>query len=185
MSDIAEIMGGDFATDSVPAASGFDPLPPGWYPVEIEKAEVKQNKAKNGAYLWLQMTTIGQDYNGRKLFARVTLANPNATAVEIGHRELAAIGVALGLPTIGSSEQVIGGQLQVKVAVRPAEGTNDADNEIKGYKALGEGTAAPAAKAAPAKTTTTAPKATVKAAPAATTEDKPAAAPKLMPWQRK
>jgi hypothetical protein len=134
--DIAGIMGGQaFDTHSVEPASDFSPLPPGEYPVIIEKAEVKQTKAGTGSYLQIQLSVIGEKYQNRKLFGRITLANPNETAVDIGRRELAALGQAVGLKAITDSQQLVNARLLVKVKVKKGKNSIE-DNEIAAYKPL-------------------------------------------------
>ena len=52
MNDIASVMGGAFRPDSVDgAADGFEPLPAGWYPVDIDSAEMTETNAKDGYYI--------------------------------------------------------------------------------------------------------------------------------------
>jgi hypothetical protein len=173
MNDIGDVIG-DVDLNGIEPMKAFDPVPAGWYPVEIEQAEVKSNKAGNGKYLKLAMVILGEVSAGRKLFSNLNIANPNQQAVEIALRELASIGQALGLATIKDSSSLIGGQLLVKVVIR-SEKDREPDNEIKGYKSLNE-TAAPAAAAPAAKPA---------AKPTAATPATPAkAAAGKRPWEK-
>lgn len=175
--DIGEVMGGAFDTNSVPPADGFDPIPAGWYPCMIDSAEVKPTKAKNGKFLAIELTVVGEQYAGRKLWPRLNISNPNPTAEQIGRRELAAIGQALGLAAITDSSEIIGKTLMARVSIRKEEG-HEPDNEVKGYKAV-DGAAAPAA---PAAKKTSAPAAATPAAPAAAASG---AKPKgKFPWEK-
>lgn len=137
--DIADALGGDFDPNDVDREDrgGFEPLVPGWYSVEVDKAEAKVTKNKKGQYLWLALTVVGERYNGRKLFARITLNNLNETAVKIGRGQLADLADACGLRTLSDSEQVIGQQIDVQVKVKKGDGEHDADNDVSGYAALG------------------------------------------------
>lgn len=62
--------------------------------------------------------------------------------------------LAIGLPKVRDTDQLIGGQLSIKLSVRTGE---YAGNEVKGYKAIGgapalsQAYAAPAPNSAPAK----------------------------------
>jgi hypothetical protein len=134
MSDIANVMGGAVSTDVPDAANGYDVLPAGWYTVYADKAEVKNNKAGNGCYLKMELTVIGENYNGRKLFPMINLQNPSAKAVGIGRRELAALGQACGLAAIQDSKEVIGKYFQVRVKVEKGNGNYDDDNRVTAYK---------------------------------------------------
>jgi hypothetical protein len=51
----------------------FEPVPAGEYGVEIEKVEVRENKAKDGLYLNWEMTIIDGDFENRKLWLITSL----------------------------------------------------------------------------------------------------------------
>jgi len=173
MGDIADIYGQGFDTGSVEPSTGFGPIPAGWYPVEVEAAEVKDTKAGTGKYLWLELSIIGDQYNGRKLFANINLMNPNEKAVEIGMRELAALGLACGLAAITDSHELIGKTIECRVKVEAAKGDFDADNKVTAYRPLG-GQQPAAAPAAPARN----------AAPQPQQPRPQAPAPGKRPWER-
>ena len=50
---------------------------------------------------------------------------------------------ALGLSSVADTDQLIGGTVGIKVSIRDAQNGYEAQNEVKGYKAL-QGSAAPA-----------------------------------------
>jgi hypothetical protein len=189
MSDISEALGGDFNPQDHESATDFEPLPAGWYLVQVEKAEVRDTKAKTGKVLKLELTVIDERFNGRKLFPRINIRNPNRTAEEIGLRTLASLGVACGLATVTDTAELIGHNIAAKVKVKQDEGY-DPDNDVVAYKAATEaaGTtpaasapqqpaAAPVAAAAPARP---ARKVNVSAPGAGT----PPAAKSKRPWER-
>ena len=190
MNDIASVMGGAFRPDSVDgAADGFEPLPAGWYPVDIDSAEMTETNAKDGYYIKVQTTVLGDKFAGRKLFGNINIVNPNPTTVGIGKRELAQLGFALGLEEIGSCAPITG-QLEVKIKVTAA-GTSkktgksfEVGNEITAYRPLGGGKATPAPTAqGTAATPPPIPETTAAPVAAPTTTAAPAAAGK-MPWQK-
>jgi hypothetical protein len=82
------------------------------------------------------------------IFGMITLRNPNPKAEEIGLQQLGDISRALGLPAISDTDQLIGGTLQIKVAIKTQEGY-EPSNEVKGYKAS-EGSTMPTKAATPA-----------------------------------
>jgi hypothetical protein len=51
----------------------FEPIPAGEYGVEVEKVEVRMNKAGDGMYLNWEMTVIDGDYENRKLWLITSL----------------------------------------------------------------------------------------------------------------
>lgn len=133
MGDIGDIIG-ENATEGIEPQMGFDPIPAGWYPVEIERAEVMNTKQMNGKYLKMQMVVIGDSYTNRKLFANINLSNPNPKCVEIGLRELAALEIAVG-DRIKDTSLLLGKQISVRVVVGQ-DMNGEPDNEVKAYRAL-------------------------------------------------
>ncbi|HAD28592.1 MAG TPA: hypothetical protein DCF96_08000 [Rhodobacteraceae bacterium] len=120
----------------------FEPLPADWYRCVITNAEQKPNSKKTGAYLELRIEVIDGQYQGRLVFDRLNLINPNSVAVDIARRSLASIAHAISVD-VKDSVELLDKPLMVKLAVRPAENGYDASNEVKGYDAavtsVGEG----------------------------------------------
>lgn len=136
MGDISNVTGTeDYA--GVEPDVGFEPLVPGWYPVEIEQAEVKDNAKMTGKFLKMRMTVIGDAYAGRKLFTNINLSNPNEVCVRIGMAEMAALKQAVGLLTLADSTELIGKMCEIKVTVsKELNYKGEYDNEVRGYRAL-------------------------------------------------
>jgi hypothetical protein len=130
MSEFQQFFGGAFNTSSVPPADPFDALPPGNYYVTVEKAEVKATKAGNGHYIKLQLSVLDAQYKNRKLFDNINIDNPNKDCVEIGLRQLASLGIALGMGSIADTDQLLGYHCIAKVAVK------DGANVVKAYSAI-------------------------------------------------
>ena len=151
----------EFNVDSLPkSTSNFEPLPDGWYNATITGAEVKATKAGDGKYIAAKYTITGPTQQGRVVFGNLNIKNPSTKAEEIGRQQLGEIMRAIGLAKVTDTDQLIGGNLGIKLVVK----TGDyAGNEIKGYKSLGGVTpaavapfkpvgpaaGAPAAKSAP------------------------------------
>lgn len=152
------------ATD-VPPASTFEVLPKDTYQAIISDTEMKDTKSGTGQYLQCEYTITEGEYEGRKLWSRHNLVNPNKTAEEIARKELSAICHAVGVLKVTDSAELHDIPLEIVVGVGKNKDTGDATNEIKGWAAV-EGAPAPAKPAA-------------KAPPA-----KPAAA-KAPPWAKK
>jgi hypothetical protein len=137
-------LGQEFSRDELPSGGTFEPLPEGWYNATIVKAEVKTTKAGTGQFIELRMDVTGPTHQGRVIFCNLNINNPNPKAEEIGRQQLNQIMGALGLPTVRDSDQLIGGNVAVKVAIK-VEG-EDKKNEVKGFKAI-TGSAPPAPSA--------------------------------------
>ena len=145
----------EFNVDSMPVGNGnFDPLPEGWYTATISGAELKSTKAGDGEYIAVKYTVTGPTHQGRVVFGNLNIKNPSQKAEEIGRQQLREVMLAIGLPKVRDTDQLIGGQLSIKLSVRTGE---YAGNEVKRYKAIGgapalaQAYAAPAPNSAPAK----------------------------------
>ena len=138
-------------------------LPPGRYPMAITKTEMKPTRAGNGSYLSVEFTISSGNGANRKLWANLNLDNPNQQTVDIARRELSAICHAVGVLQVNDSDELLGRELMVDVAVGKRRDTGEDQNVIKGYSSI---SAQPARAPMPA------------AKPAA-----PAAA-KAAPWQK-
>jgi hypothetical protein len=144
-----------FDATQVAPSQAFDVIPAGKYKVQITDSDMRPTKDGNGQYLWLEMEILDGDYQGRKIWDRLNLVNPNAQAVEIAQRNLSALCHATGKLHVADSAELHFIPVIASVKVRPARDNYDASNEIRGYEAAGNVTpmgrpAQAAAAAAPA-----------------------------------
>lgn len=140
-------LGETFNANDLPESSGdFAPLPAGEYQVRIADASIQNTKAGTGQYIKLRLDVIGPTHSGRVLFSNLNIRNPNPKAEEIGRQQLGALMRACGLPSLTDTDQLVGGEVSVKVAVKEDE-QYGSSNEVKAYKAIA-GSAPPAPKAA-------------------------------------
>lgn len=146
-------------------SGNFEPLPAGWYTVTITQAELKATKAGNGQYIKLRYDVTGPTHQGRVVFGNLNIKNPNQKAEEIGRQQLGDIMRAIGLAKVTDTDQLIGGNLSIKLEVKQDE-QYGAGNEVKAFKSV-SGSAAPAAAGVPpfVKQAEAAQAATAKAAP--------------------
>lgn len=77
----------NFNAAEVQPLKSFDAIPAGTYEAVIAESEMKPTKSGTGSYLELTIEIISGDYQGRRVWARLNLANPNVKAVEIARRE--------------------------------------------------------------------------------------------------
>lgn len=145
-----------FDADSVAPAAAFEPIPPGTYGVQIVQAEKRANNAGTGAYLWLEMEIIEGEFANRKLWHRLNIWSASEQAKQISLSQLSALCHAINTPQIRGFDQLVMKPFAVIVKVKPAGNDKqgvfrEAQNEVKGFKALGPSTASarPAAPAAP------------------------------------
>jgi hypothetical protein len=154
----------EFNVNELPQGNGnFEPLPAGWYTATISQSELKDTKAGNGQYIKLRYDITGPTHQGRVVFGNLNIKNANPKAEEIGRQQLGDIMRAIGLAKVTDTDQLIGGQIGIKLEVKQDE-QYGVSNEVKGFKSL-SGSAAPAAAVIPAKAAAPAPAAPTKAAP--------------------
>ena len=140
----------EFNVDELPQGNGnFEPLPAGWYTGTISQAELKATKAGNGQYIKLRYDITGPTHQGRVVFANLNIKNANPKAEEIGRQQLGDIMRAIGLAKVTDTDQLIGGQIDIKLEVKQ-DAQYGASNEVKSIKSV-SGSAAPAAAVTPAK----------------------------------
>ncbi len=167
MSNIAGVLGGALNPNEHDTTDNNSPVPPGEYALLIEKAELRDSQ-KNSAnkYVWVQTTITGPSYAGRKVFNNFNIVNSNPEAERIGRADLAKLAIAVGLPAVQDTSELVGKAFVASLKVK------DGDNEIKGYKPISGG--APQQQA-PAQHAQQAAPATAQAA---------APAKKKMPWEK-
>ena len=118
----------DLPKDETP---DFSPLPEGTYTTTIQKCEVKDSK-NGGEYFNFQLSVNGGEFDKRFIFGMVTKKNANEKAEAIGHGQLRTIMESCGVATLTDTDQLIGGLVEVRVAVEEYNGTKR--NVIKGWK---------------------------------------------------
>ena len=99
-------------------ATSYEVLPANWYKCVITDTEEKPTKAMTGSYLQLTIEVIEGDYQGRKVFDRLNLKNPNSVAVEIAQRSLSSICRAIDVPNPKDSIELRDKPLMVKISVK-------------------------------------------------------------------
>lgn len=148
----------------------FDPLPPGWYAMRIIGAEIAPGKNPDTGPMARITFEIMDDrhpqFARRKVFVNLCHQHQtNEQTRNIARANIAAIMKAIGKPHGNTTDDMLGGELQVKLTVSPAKDGYDARNDARGFRGLDESVSEPAPAAAPA----------AKAG---------APAPKAQPWKR-
>lgn len=134
--------------DVFAADDDFIALPAGDYPVSVTEAELKDTKSGTGQYIKMKLYVTDGEKSGRVLFSNLNIRNQNEIAEKIGKQQMGHVMRALGLKTLSDTDQLIGGNMIVKVKVKKDEQYGDAEgnvNEVVGYKSL-NGSEAPAPK---------------------------------------
>jgi len=149
-------LGETFNADDLPQSDrNYDLIPEGWYNVTITKADLGITKSGTGQKIDVRYDITGPTQQGRVIFQAINIRNQSQQAENIGRQQLGEIVRAIGLPTIEDSDQLIGGQLSIKIKIKeptPRDieaGYTNTKNEVAGYKSISGG-AAPKPKAAPA-----------------------------------
>jgi len=120
---------------------GMDIIPAGEYEACIVASEMKQTKSGNGSYLNLEIQILSGQYQNRRLFEKLNLNNPSATAVRIAESTLSSICRAIFASTEdekdlepGDSKQLHNKAFRISVGVRKREDTGEMQNEVKSFK---------------------------------------------------
>ena len=138
-----------FNVNELPEGGGaFDPIPAGWYTATISDASLETTKAGNGQYIKVRYDVTGPSHEGRVVFGNFNIRNPNSKAEEIGRQQLGDLMRATGIAAVTDTDQLIGLNCQIKVAIRKSDEYGD-QNEVKGWKSI-SGSAAPVQQSAPA-----------------------------------
>ncbi|MGC9216633.1 DUF669 domain-containing protein [Acidithiobacillus sp.] len=130
------ILDQEFVASELPEGRGdFEPIPAGWYTASIVAAEVKSTKDGTGEYIALRMDVLGPTHEGRVIFANLNIKNNSAKAEEIGRQQLGSVMRAIGLAKVRDSDQLIGGNLEIKVKIQKSQEYGD-KNEVADYRAI-------------------------------------------------
>ena len=125
-----------FIADELPQpTSDFSPLPDGFYNVVVTKAEVKNTKDGTGQYIAVRYDVTGPTHQGRVVFGNLNIKNKSSVAEDIGRQQLGSLMRSIGLDRVDDTDQLIGGNLSIKLATRTQEGY-EPTNEIKAFKAI-------------------------------------------------
>ena len=112
-------LGETFSTDDLPVSDrSYDLIPEGWYTATITKADLGQTKSGTGTKIDLRYDITGSSQQGRVIFGSVNIRNQSQKAEEIGRQQLGEIMRAIGLAKVEDTDQLIGGQLQIKIKIR-------------------------------------------------------------------
>lgn len=126
----------------------YEPLPAGWYSASITAAEIKPTKAGTGEYISVRYDIVGPSHQGRVVFGTFNIRNASPKAEEIGQQQLGELMTAINLPQLSDTDQLIGSNVQIKLAVERNEQYGD-KNQVKAYKAAGGAMAASSPAAIP------------------------------------
>ena len=131
----------EFSVDTLPVGNNnFEPLPEGWYNSTITGAEIKSTKAGDGKFIAVKYTITGPSHQGRVVFGNLNIKNASTKAEEIGRQQLGEIMRAIGLAKVADTDQLIGGNLGIKLSLKTGE---YAGNEVKAFRALNGSAPAP------------------------------------------
>lgn len=128
--DLAAVFGTGFDAEAVEPQDDFQVIPPGKYPVLVEKAEVRQTRKGDGRYIGLVLQILDGPCKGRKVFDNINIENPNQQAVEIGMRSLSALARAIGVMVVNDTSQLLNQCCIASVKVK------DGDNNVRTYEPL-------------------------------------------------
>lgn len=135
---------GQLVREAGDQSDDFEVLPAADYDMEIIKAEAKQTSSGKVMFAIRCKVTSGP-YQGRLVFANLTVSPENPTALGIFFRQMAAIGVSKEFFSNNPSDSQVAEALEGRafrgqVAIRTWQGQER--NEIKGYSRVAQTAAA-------------------------------------------
>jgi hypothetical protein len=135
-------LGATFDATGIEPVKPLEVLPPGRYPAQIVKTDIRLTKDGMGQYLHVEMEVLEGPYKGRKLFDRLNLVNANTQTVEIAQRTLSAICHATGRMQVQDSEELHLIPFLAVVQVQPPKNGYGETNKVR-YQPLERTTPAP------------------------------------------
>jgi hypothetical protein len=126
-------------------------LPAGQYRAAITACEKKATKAGTGAYLQVEFTVLEGEHANRKVWERLNLWNPNATAVSIAREAMDELCYVTGKAALTGPDDLIGATVVLKLGVRQNSTTKEPEQRIDRYTADGGPGTVATVKTAPAK----------------------------------
>ncbi|MBN2448153.1 MAG: DUF669 domain-containing protein [Phycisphaerae bacterium] len=124
---------GNFNANDVDPNFAFEPIPAGKYLAVITESEMKATKSGVGQYLQFTFQVIEGEYQGRLVWARLNLDNPNATTVKIARAELSAICRAVGVLAPKDSVELHNLPLVITVGHKKRADNDELVNVLKAY----------------------------------------------------
>lgn len=141
-------LGETFNVDDIPASTNnFELLPVGWYTAKITEASLGPNSKGTGDCIKTRFDITGPSHQGRCVFTYLNIKHQTPKTEEIGRQQLGDIMRAIGASKITDTDQLIGGDLQIKIGVQKGTGQYEDSNNVKGFKAI-EGSRPPSMETA-------------------------------------
>lgn len=128
----------NFDASTVPPATPFEPLKDGWYAMRIMGATLKTSETA-GEMLALEFEIDEHhhsDLAGRRAWTNLCIQHQNDKPREIARQQLSAICRAIGKMQVSDTDDLLGGNLRVKVRAVPANDQYRAKNDVIGFQAL-------------------------------------------------
>ena len=116
--------------------SGYEPLPSGWYVVQIRSTENKRTQAGNGFCLNVEYEVLGDEHRGRKLWENLCYEHPNQETVKIARARISAICHAAGHPHCNETALLHNIPLKIKVGLKRDKKTDELVNVINSYATI-------------------------------------------------
>ena len=111
------------------ADMSFEPVPAGTYEVQVTDADLKTTQKGDGQYISMELSIVrNPEYQGRKIFANITVSNPSQKAVDIGRAQIMDLCEILSFSSgFNDTDQLKGRTFGVKVKV--SDGTPERPNK--------------------------------------------------------
>ena len=116
----------------------FSAIPAGDYVVEAVKSDYKATKAGNGYYAEFMFKVVEGEFEGKAIWERMNLDNPNPTAVEIATKKFNTLCSCCGKAGVENTEELHNIPVIAVVRLEPASANYGESNSISTFKQYGE-----------------------------------------------
>ena len=128
-------IGVSFNINEMPDKPAFEPIPAGWYSVEVKTCELKESQGGGSWYINIRHDVTEGDHAGRSVWGMVTIKNPSRTDMEEwGRAQIGEIMRAFGLESFANGDQIVGGRCMIRVGIKPPKDGYDASNTVKEWR---------------------------------------------------
>lgn len=149
MTDISNILPGDWDAEKYEGEQSDGVVPAGWYSFRVERQEIRDMKSGNGKKLALAFVIEGPRYANKWVFVDINLGHKNEEIRGYALEEYAQLCRACGVRGNDTS-QLVGKKFDGKVTIRSQEGWDDR-NEVKAYAKVDSKAIQKVGQAAPSK----------------------------------
>lgn len=106
----------------------YDPIPPGKYMMQVDKAEVMKTKSGDGKYIKASIRIIDGPCENRIIFQNFNYINANSEAQRIGREQLGKLCLVTGIANMNQALNLVGRPFIGKVKIEKSKDPQYSDS---------------------------------------------------------